>query len=227
MNKEALLQKALNNKLSEEERAAFKELLTKDTAFNEEFIFQESVKKAIQAEERNSLKNKLKARQQEQPKPRKWYWAAAAIMAVALSVTFWFMNQPKPDLFVENYTKFPNIIAPLTRSETNLTELETAFKAYDTGDYNKAYQLLGEFPDENFAAFYQGICLIEMEKYNEAILHFEEISFQDEYENHRLWYVSLLYIKQNRTEKAKAILEDLAAGQSVWREESTRLLTKI
>lgn len=224
MTKEILLEKALLNKLSEEERLIFDQFLQSDKEFAASYDFEMDVKKSFELEERERLKKMLVNHEKEsQKKPKKWLWAAAAVFLIGISVIAWntFNPQAQADLFAANYEKFPNLVAPNTRADD---DREEAFKAYDKGDYKTAFQLFADLSEEETASFYQGICLIEIGETAKAIEHLEALSFQNEYEAHRLWYLSLLYSRNNENTKAEAIWKSLAAGQSVWRERAKSLL---
>lgn len=224
MTKETLLHKALSNQLSEEEHLIFKQYLSDDPQFADRYNYELNVKKAVQQAERLELKKKLIDRENKKTNHSpKWYWAAAAIIIFGISIIGWnlFAPQAQPGLFAANYEKFPNLVAPNTRADGDRAE---AFKAYDQGNYITAFQLFNDLRDEETASFYQGICLIELGETAKAIEHFEALSFQNEYEAHRLWYLSLLYSKNNENSKAEAIWKKLAARQSVWRDKAKSLL---
>ncbi|MDP5121259.1 MAG: hypothetical protein NWQ46_06675 [Spirosomaceae bacterium] len=227
MDKEELVQKALKDKLNPAEKAEFELLMQTDEEFQTTYFFEKDVKVAVQQEERSRLKSRLVNRETK-PKFKFWHWAAAAMVLFSVSFGAWRFFQPSSQigLFAQNYEKFPNLAAPNTRAVDNLTTKESAYRAYDRNEYEKAYDLLTELNDQT-SNFYAGICLIEMGKFEQATTYFESLSFADEYENHRMWYLSLLYLKQNDTEKAKPILIYLANNQNVWREKADLLLKKI
>ncbi|SOE21042.1 hypothetical protein SAMN06298216_1514 [Spirosomataceae bacterium TFI 002] len=227
MNKETILTKALKNQLSEDEELVFKKNMVEDNEYAEQYAFELNIKKSVVSDQREKLKQKLQAHEAKTSQNLKpWIWWAAAAVFIGVSVMGWYFLKPSSnqDMFSANYEKFPNIIAPITRSDS---ERLTAFKSYDTGDYDQAYELFSKLSTEKSAPFFQGICLIEMGKTAEAINHFQAISFGDEYDDHRLWYLSLLYIKKGDNEAAKPILNHLADGNSVWNSKARLLLQKM
>lgn len=227
MDKEEILQKALKGNLNPAEKAEFVSLMDTDDEFQAAYFFEKEVKVAVQLDERSRLKAKL-ARYEAKPKFKFWHWAAAAIVLLSLSFGAWsiFQATTQPSLYAQYYEKFPNLEAPTTRADNDLSAKEAAYRAYDRNEYEKAHGLLSKLDEQN-ANFYAGICLIETGEFEQAIKHFEALSLAGEYENHRLWYLSLLYLKQNNTEKAKPILLHLSKNQNFWREKASLLLTKI
>jgi tetratricopeptide (TPR) repeat protein len=230
MNREDLILKKLKNGLSQEENAEFERLMLFDAAFKEEFLFEQEVKMAVQLEDRQQLKDRLVNHEQKKNTP-KWYWAAAAVLLLGISTAVWFLfnaSLPSSDLYTANYEKFPNVILPETRSDVKGEEyLKSAFMAYKAGEYKKAYGLFGKLENEKSAPFYQGICLIELGDFKKAEEYFEKISFGDDFEEHRLWYLSLIYIHEKKEELAKPLLQYLVESQSVWAAKAEPLLEEI
>lgn len=227
MDKEEIVQKALKGNLNPAEKAVFVSLMDTDEEFKAAYFFEKEVKVAVQLDERNRIKAKL-AKYEAKPKFKLWHWAAAAMVLLSLSFGAWsiFQATTQTSLYAQYYEKFPNLEAPNTRADSDLSVKEAAYRAYDRNEYEEAYGLLTKL-DEQPASFYAGICLIEMGEFEQATKHFEALSLAGEYENHRLWYLSLLYLKQDNTEKAKPILLYLSENQNFWREKANFLLTKI
>lgn len=235
MDKEQLVERYFENRLSEEEHKILQNYLDTDTSFAEEFAFQKNVKQAIALNERAELKQKLQSFESSKSTKR-WIskWSVAASIAVVLGAGYWFMNQSHDttELYDEYYQSYPNVVAPTVRGE-NKTDLKSqAFYEYDSGNYQKAYELFSQLyatDKDDYALFYSSLSLIELNKPQEAItlMNQFDLSKDNGFTPYFKWYKALSYLKLGEKEKATELLQSLAENQNPQQEQAQKLLKEL
>lgn len=232
MEQEEYIRKYFEGDLSEEEALAFQKLLKEDTAVAAAFEFEKNVKKAITLNKRKALKETFKA--YEKPKKSyKWLYAAASI-AVLVGLFTWnsFYSTSYDSLYNQYYQTYPNTIAPTVRG-TGITDLKSeAFFAYDTGDYETALSLFTKIyksTSEDYALFYKGISLMELEQYEDALAVFNNGVFDENsaFKSYSRWYAALSYLKLENKAAATAVLESLTKSENPQREAAIKLLARL
>ena len=232
MEREEYIRKYFEGTLSAEETLAFEELLKEDHTFAAEFEFEKNVKKAIILNKRKALKETFQA--YEKPgKSYKWLFAAASIVAIVGLFT-WnsFFNTNFDSLYNEYYQTYPNTIAPTVRGE-GVTDLRTkAFLAYDAGKFKTSLELftkLYETSSEDYALFYKGVSLMELEKYREALEVFKNnnLYINPTYMPFSKWYAALANLKLENKAAAISILEELAKTENPQKQAALKLLADL
>lgn len=232
MEQEEYIRKYFEGDLSEEEALAFQKLIKEDSAFAAAFEFEKNVKKAITLNKRKALKETFQA--YEKPKkPYTWLYAAASI-AVLVGLFTWnsFYNTNYNSLYNQYYQTYPNTIAPTVRG-TGTTDLKSeAFLAYDAGDYETSLHLfikIYKSTSEDYALFYKGISLMELEQYEDALTVFSTNIFDDNkaFTPYSRWYAALANLKLENKAAAIAILENLAKSENPQKEAAIKLLARL
>lgn len=238
MTKEILLDKYFNQTLSLEEEALLNQWLAEDKDFAENFAFEKQLQVAIHASERAVLKNKLAMLEQQSkivPISRKkwWYVAAASLLAITVSIIFLLQKPNLETLYAEYYTAYPNVVAPIVRGNTSNIDstVHDAFALYEGNEFEKAsvqFELIYKTSKATFAAFYQGICLQEIQKSNESIIALQKIPLNDaEFYLPSQWYIALAYVKTNQPKKALPLLHTVAQSEHPLHTNALALLKKI
>ncbi len=235
MDKDELIERFFENQLSDEEQKIFQNYLDTDPVFAEEFAFQKNVKQAIVLNERAELKKKLQSF--ESPKSsRKWIskWSVAASIVVVVGAGFWFMNQSPngAELYDEYYQSYPNVVAPTVRGESKTDLKSQAFYEYDSGNYQKAYDLFSQLyatDKDDYALFYSSLSLIELNKPQEAITLMDEFDLNKNngFTPYVKWYKALSYLKIDQKEKAIELLRSLVDNQNPLQEQAQNLLKEL
>ncbi|SHI41851.1 tetratricopeptide repeat protein [Flavobacterium terrae] len=235
MNKETLLIHYFEGTLTNEEKVLLFEKLENDAAFKAEFEFQKNVKAAIKLEERKNLKEKLIALENQRTPQRtknlkvRWISIAASFVVFA-SVGYWILSLNSNDsLYEDYYETFPNVEAPTVRGSIANDIKSEAFYAYDSKNYEGALHLFSEILDkdkDDYALFYKGLALMELERFNDAVTVFE--SYQEKpnsaFNNYIKWYLALCYIKTNQTEKSKNLAHKLIKSENPFQNQARDLL---
>ena len=232
MNQDDLISNYLQKTLTASEQVDFDVLMQTDQGFANEVAFQQNLKKAITLNERNAAKKMLQVFESEKTNQKsvsKWYVAAS--IAAVFTISFWFLNQDSSSeqLFDSYYQTYPNIDAPTVRGTTQEDLKSKAFFEYDNGNYEKSVVLFAAInADEkkDFAIFYQGLSLMELQQYEKALVIFNE--FETDKQSKFLpminWYKALIFIQLNKKEEAKIVLKNLSISQNSQQELAKKLL---
>ncbi|MGR3811294.1 hypothetical protein [Jiulongibacter sp. NS-SX5] len=223
MDKEKLLELALQNKLSEAERLTFEQMLKEDVIPKSQYDFEREIQEGINQKERYKLKELFKEQERMRVFPLWAKWAAAAMILLSFTWFLWPKNDLDKNLYASYYQKFPNVVSPITRGEN---QEEDAFRAYENGEYDKALDLLN-LSEGDTARFYQSMTLLELNRDQDAIRLLKEQSYESILDAYRLWYLSLAYLKNDQKDKAKPLLQKLSQIDFPLRDKAEELLFKI
>jgi len=238
MNKEQLIEKYLENKLSKKETITFNELIKNNADFKERVKFHTDLKKAVKKADQDNFRNLIEGIEKEaQTKniaSRRPYikWIAAASIIVLLGLTYFFNTNQKVstnDLFVSNFEPYRNVVHPITRSGNKKPDDETlAFIAYQKGDYKLAETLFAKLyktTKKPYYLFYQANALLKLDKANDAIpLLLAHLKLKDSLSEKANWYLALAYLKINDQQKAKTILKKVITNKTYKVNEAQKLL---
>jgi tetratricopeptide (TPR) repeat protein len=144
------------------------------------------------------------------------YWIAsvAAILIIGfIAFNFW-PNKNTNDLFATHYEPYRNVVKPVTRGETKMDSLSQAFFYYENKNYDKAisyFNALKERPESQVLEFYRAMIYIEQEEFDKAYqtLELYAAPVEAKLNAQSLWYMALLNIRKDNTEKAKIQLQQL------------------
>jgi len=233
MEKEKLLEKYIQNRLSQEERAEFDTLLSNDVAFKKEVDLHINLKKVAQHEDdadfRNLIADFETVKPQQSSNYTKWLAAASIILLLGLSYFFNLNNTTSSNELFNNYFEpYRNVIQPIERSTTQQNEKTMAFMAYEKGDYAKAVQLftnLYNTTKEPYYLFYKANALLKLEKADEALpLLQEHLKTKDTLTDKTHWYMALAYLKLKDKENAKKLLQKVITEGKYKTKEAEKLL---
>lgn len=225
MEKEHLIEKYFLGTLKPKEQEEFENLLETDSFFKEQYEFEKSVQKVLKSEQRELLKNKLEQLELLQNSKVKTSWfksngvsiAASIIVIFTLSIFAYIISNRTTTnkLYVSYYEKYPNTVAPIIRSgEESLTLEQMAFKAYETDQDIEAVKLFLELKEKQkseYLNFYLAQCYLNMNKDDEAMDLLEaNIKNDTNFASVSKWYLALLFLKNNNTEKAKFLLQQIS-----------------
>jgi len=180
-----------------------------------------SLKKAIAKTEYERGKMYLQGLEKEQKKPPKKYYMIAASIVALLGICFSIYlfntnNANTEELFANNFKPYDNIVIPISRDDAAKSKKERAFYYYESEQYDKSLKifdslLLDNSIDISIINFYKAnIFLQQQTKLDEAIGLLESnINNTDKWKDKNLWYLSLAYLKQNKSDKAFSTLKKI------------------
>ncbi|MBF6608814.1 MAG: hypothetical protein ITG00_08765 [Flavobacterium sp.] len=232
MTNDDLIQKYFENRLSAQEVASFDALLASDTEFAAEVRFQQNLKKAISAQERNKLKEKFQSFESKKTTFPNWLAYAASILVI-LGITYWIymLNPSDEKLYSEYFETYPNVVEPIIRNNNGETTIRTrAFAAYENGAYETSaaiFSSIADNSDDGTARFYQALSLMNIERTTEAAKILSDTDWSPRYSDKALWYLGLCQLKLGEIEKCKTILRTIVNSKGYHSQEAGELLAKL
>lgn len=244
----ALIDRKINNELTEEELKNFDELLRADPNLEEELRLSHEIDDAISETDvidlRNNLDNIYSLTQQQESttvvrsffRSKLHRIAAAAFFLVLLfgSISLYFMNAEKP---VSNENLFRIYYQPdaalLIRGQAEDKLLIDGFQKYENRDYSAALDIFNKIlekdPNNIPVQFYAGISNIESGKYRNALKPFKNIVNQNQnlYQDKAKWYAGLCYLKLNENEKAYDVFKDICDSNSAYKYKAKNIIKSI
>ena len=230
MKNEDLINAFFEGSLTEYQKLEFQNRKVSDPDFLEELEFQSQLKKAIEAEERASLKKQLQAYDSTIYKNKKLLktFAVAASFILLFTVSGILLYNYRPNtsqLYSQNFQEFPNISHPIVRSAGEQSLIDKAFEAYDKKDYKESALLFSKV-DQDEAFFYKALSEMMLKQYDNAAKDFGKIDYYSfPLKEHLLWYQSLNDLKLGKTIQAKARLKTIKEG--IYKEKAEKLLSNL
>lgn len=236
MEKEKLIEKYIQNRLSEEENAKFDTLISNDVDFKKEVDLHINLKKVAQHEDDADFRNLITNFDTVKPQQRSNYtrWLAVAGIALVLGLSYILTlnnTTSNEELFSNYFEPYRNVIQPIERGRSQQDQKTLAFTAYEKGDYKKAVDLFSKLYDstnESYCLFYKANALLKLEKANEAVpLLLEHLKTKDTLTEKSRWYLALAYLKLNNKVEAKKTLKKVISEKNYKMKEANELLKKI
>ena len=254
-----LIENYLEGKLTAQEKADFELRLTKDSELAKQYADLQDFMIAMQTFGRNGLKQELKAIADMEPLPvdlfdqpaqkkteksdvkvrkisyRKLISIAAIILIITVP-TLLLLNTQKmspEELYQSYFEVYPNVAAPIVRSESPKTSLEQAMGIYEQKDYKGAIDKLQnikvETKDKEAVGFYLGMAYLANGNTNQAIEKFQKLQQQSltTYQDQTTWYLALAFLSNKELEKSKAQLIKLSKKDSFYKKKATKLLKSL
>lgn len=168
------------------------------------------------------------------------YFAVAAAIFVLLAAVVWLYSGPSNpgSLFAEYYELYnSDLDIQFRQSEDSAlpadTPLSRGLRAYAEEDFSAAIPQLeafiGENPGNAIARFYLGMAQMEESRWEEAEKNLTLVSdARLDYWEEASWYLSLLYVKNERLDEAKHALVTLVSpGSGRYYEKARKLLSEL
>ena len=216
-----LIEKAIDQELSEFEQLEFKKRLQESGEFKAYYDQHQSLLGHLRAYKKNEVKNELKSlyadfkNEKTHPTssgfPSLLRYGIAAAFTIATTVFIWVItNKPRnvQELYAEYYTPYEG--GPLLRGEEQ-DSMQMALSAYYQEDYPKALSLFLNLKSPKRLLLI-GNCHINLDQYEEAeqALRKEYSTPNTLYKEEAKWYLAMLYLKQGQKEQAVKMLEELS-----------------
>jgi len=149
-----------------------------------------------------------------------------ATLAAAASVLFFLFNPFQGSTFDAFYKPYKASFSQV-RGDDSSKDLANAEKAYGSKDFETVVELTAKYPDDINAQMAKGGAEMELKNYAAAIATFKKIASKPStYQNTANWYLALAYVKQNETEKAKTVLQQVPSGSNYF-DKAQQLLKKL
>lgn len=192
--------------------------------------FENDLKKVISFSERTALKRTLQGYENDMNRSTPLYkrpWLAAASIVVLFTVISYTMffntKMDSQELYSTYFEPYRNVISPISRSGQSRNLESNGYEAYEKGQYKEALGLLEQNytrSGKSVSLLYQGICLLQLERTEDAIDRFrKQLNTKDKFNNVTRWYLVLAYLKLNKKKKAKALMELMITSKDTYRRD--------
>lgn len=161
---------------------------------------------------------------------------AVATIAILLvpSYLIFFSGPSAASLYADNFSPYPNVITPSSRSEgeENLGELEKAMLFYEKKEYQKAQETFSGYLENNpanyEAMFYSGITNLELGNFQQAQSDFDNvIKNNGSFSEHAKWYKALLYLKNRKKKEATKALKAIYDEGGAYSEKAELIMDEL
>ncbi|WP_299519426.1 tetratricopeptide repeat protein [Winogradskyella sp.] len=160
-----------------------------------------------------------------------YYYLAAASIVVFLGVQFFFNHNPSSQELYNEYIELNDLPSFASRAHDS-GELPKAQQLFEDKKYKEALiifqEQLGASEFEGNVFLYLGISQIELGEYSAAEKTFEDLINSDLLDSKKgYWYKALLYLKQDRVEETKEVLNKIVVDRLFNSEKARALLAEL
>ena len=146
-----------------------------------------------------------------------FYYLAAASIAILICLSIFLNQDQNNQQLVNDYLDTSSFPSFVSRGETSTDDLISAQQFFENEDYQKSLDIFIPVIETDKANgpvyLYTGIAQMKLEQYVNADTTFNKLinsNLLDAQKGH--WYKALLYLKQDKVEDSKAILESIISN---------------
>ncbi len=154
--------------------------------------------------------------------------AAAIALLFGLGVLMFgmFNNSTNQQLYANYFQPDKTIITVRSASATTGEAIINGMTFYEAGDFTSALAYFEKEPDNLLGKLYGGIALMELKNFERATAHFSHIIDHNDnlFIDQAEWYLSLCYLKTNKSKDAIAMLEKISGERGVFKTKAQMLL---
>ena len=230
------IERYLDQKMTEEERNDFEQLLENDAVLKEELELHQQMTETLKGEKVHQLRAILKKTDsnwesnEAVPKGkiqpfnfRRVIAIAATVLLVVFAYQFFFSGDEtisNEQLFADNFQPYQMILnqRDISTEEKNVL-LENAISAYTKGDFQTASiafrQLAQNDPANISYEFYYAVAELGAENSDSAIGLFKDILVGSDhpFNEQSQWYLALAYLQKGDKKNAVNLLKEIQSGQ--------------
>ena len=241
-----ILQKYLDNELSEKELARFEQELNASPDLLVDLDLYKEVDEAIADTEVLDFRAQLTELREESRRSdtgrrafrftRPWHYAASAALALLVAIGLaTVLGRPlsNSDLFVKYMKPYELVLTNRSVDNTGTQALmNKAESAYLSGDFERAIGLYDEVlvinADKIEADFGKGVSNMGIERYDEATESFTRVIEQDDnlFIQRSEWYLAGCLLAMNETERARRVLAQIASSANHYHKEDAAKILK-
>lgn len=217
-----VIESYLDGSMPSSDRVVFEKEMTTNEALKSEVESQKLAAKAAYIYGAKMLKTSLQKMDAEMTtKTNSWSMflsaegfkrlsMAAAVLAITglMMVGGVFKNSNNSsDLFTEYYKPYPNVIAPVVRSNSEMSQTEYAMSLYEQSEFEKAIIEFNTLLSENsenadVLNFYKGLSHLSLGNTEKAIQSLELVGHKCQLSEQTDWYLALAYLTKEDYESS-------------------------
>lgn len=233
-NNTYLIDRFFSGKITSEEKENFEEKIKADPLFKKEF---EDYKELVAGIKYASVKENFykikelekKANQKNDQTFLDNYWSVAAVVAVIVVGSIYYVSSwgnRFERIYNQYFEPYPVLSENITRSDNG--EVTAGFRFYQQGKFDLAITEFQKMDQQDpFIQYYLGIAYLANDNGSEAIKYLRDIMNKDfMLYTQAKWYLSLAYLEQGRLDEARSLLNELADGNSSYRNKARELISK-
>lgn len=233
--RDKLIQQSIPKKEQEE--------LEKDLQINkrerEEVALELGIRAAVEEASRKELRKKIRSfeerRGYQASLAYKRYLAVAASIAAFFVVGWWLLqNQPtSQELYLSYHEKYPNNLAPITRSDEQNTNLRAeGLRNYEKGNYDEAIVSLSGYLAEisdTGAQLYLGLSYLESGDVDNAISSLGQVVASGDplFVETASWYLALGFLQKENINASRKHLQNIVQGKGAYQQKAKELLKEL
>jgi len=238
-----LIDKYLDGEMTVREQLTFEEFLRKDATLRKEFLLRKAVDHAMAEQDIMNLRDQLNEIMNVHSTKRLlrpvMLSVSAAILIVLVVIGVKFLSPQQTEdgeqLFAHYYQRYPSFLN--ARSAADVSEQEQltreAFGYFNHQEFKKAkkhfMELVQSDKNNHLAKFYLAVSCIELNDFSHAERYLEELTHIPNYifweQSH--WYLSLVYLKQEKYDDAKRILKTIVNEQFTYSPDAEEILKQM
>ena len=226
--KKVVFEKQLRDSLSEEDWSFAKNKTPDVEAYSEIYKSAEIQQLKHVIRDSNSI--------YQQPKntnSRKWFlYASAAVIALLVYISIFKPSTSSQELYA-TYIEDTNLPSFISREDSNENHLIRAQQFFEDKNYEKALvifkkKLKNSSKPEAALYLYTGIAQMELDEFETAEKTFDILIHSDLIDASKgIWYKALLYLKTDRIEASKLLLEKISQEKLFNAVKAAELLKKL
>lgn len=191
--------------LSLEEQQAFNLKIQNEKTFAQDVSFYLKSKNLAKIEQKNRF---LELNKQQGRQKKIFLLSTFAAAASLILVIFLFIRNDSfsSQEYANNYIK-TNLSSISTQMSTENNRINEGIEQYNAGQYETALKIFSQLKYNSLILEYQGLCYLQLKKYDAALLSFEQLSAdQTILQNKGDFYQAITLMQKGEFERAKTIL---------------------
>jgi len=242
------IEKYLRNEMTEDERVFFESRVNTDNELKKELEEHALIYASFDKIRADEMMSKFSSISVDLPeteakiidlepgisvKNNKFYYVKWAASFILIAVVGWLIlnrgtGAGATDIYQEYYASYPNVVAPVSRTESGDIRAEMWIQ-YESGDYSNACKsfesALKNDPDNLELSFYLGISALETNQAGSAVKNFDSIvkNVNSRFYEPAQWYLALAYLKMEDVDAAKEVFKTIADGSGSYSDRAAEV----
>ncbi|MBK9292783.1 MAG: tetratricopeptide repeat protein [Bacteroidetes bacterium] len=234
------IERYVNHEMDEDVLWEFKKELENNPQLAQELAIVRGLKLTSQSADNLKLMGIMEEiRQQNQPAKqrslvsrRTLAYAASLLLLATLGILLWqnvFSNRHHHKLYAAYYQPEPVSFAVRSTTMGSDQPVMLGLNYFEQGNFAKAIESFNQSPGNAMGKLYNGLANMELGNFEQAIAQFKSIlAGQDNlFTDQAAWYLSMCYLKTNKTKELESMLRQIASGRSIYKTKAQKLMKEL